>query len=145
MITKARDLLTPDVLYAKLEVSPFAYDLRRILEKFYRRAIDNDTAIPAAVWGVACESWHHPKFGAMSDVLIGVTYKGDKFTCRWLCNNGRKGFTVDASGELVASPQAQDEWRSLQRYVSAMRSGQAIVLYPDGPPIFVGTRRRCVA
>jgi hypothetical protein len=145
MITKNPEVLTPEVLYAKLEVSPFAYDLRRIMEKFYRRALANDTEIPSCVWGLACEIWSHPNFGNMFDVLIGVEYSGDKFNCRWLCNNGRKGFTVDDDGELVASPQAQDDWRSLQRYLSALRNQQAIVVYADQPPIYQGCRRRCIA
>jgi hypothetical protein len=142
---KTPEVLTPEVLYAKLEVSPFAYDLRRIMEKFYRRALAHDTAIPSCVWGLACEIWSHPNFGNMFDVMIGVEYSGDKFNCRWLCNNRRKGFTVDARGELVATPQAQEDWRSVQRYLWALRNQQAIVMFADGPPIFQGCRRRCVA
>jgi hypothetical protein len=144
MIAKHRHVLTPEVLYALLEASPFRYELMRIMAKFYRRAVDQDSSIPLAVWGSGCQMWNHPEHGELFDVLICLEYSGDIFTARWWCHNGRKAFTVDDSGDLVATAQAQAEWKTLKRYLP-FRHSQALVLYPDRAPTIQGTRNSCHA
>jgi hypothetical protein len=142
VITKTVHLLTPEYLNVALERSAFRQELTRILAKFYKKAIDNDTPIPLAVWGRGCHQWTDPTAGNLFDVSICVTYDGDKFTARWWCHNGQYPFDADTA-TIVDTPAAFAEWQSIARYLPGLRHGSAIIILEDNHIAEQGMANRC--
>jgi hypothetical protein len=144
MIAKTVHLLTPEYLNAALERSAFRHELTRILAKFYRKAIANDTSIPLAVWGRGCHQWTDPTAGNLFDVSICVTLKLDKFTARWWCHNGQYPFDAH-SAAIVDTPAAFAEWQSIARYLPTIANGFAVVRFADGSVVERGMMNGCTA
>jgi hypothetical protein len=141
---KTIHLLTPEYLKVSLERSAFRHELTRILAKYYRKAIDNDTAIPLCVWGRGCHQWTDPTAGKLFDVSICVTLELDKFTARWWCHTKQYPFDADTAA-ILDTPAAFAEWQSIARYLPTIANGYAVVMFADGSVVERGMMNGCTA